>query len=201
MDTQLKSRIKEALAEEGLDMKAASRKAGKGETFVRDLLERGRSPSVDNLLALAKGINRHPAWLLTGEDPDRSITRVPLVSWVSAGHLKRADGVMPADIERHVPVANLGRGEWIALEVSGDSMDRVAPDGSIIIVDRSDDALISDRFYVFSLENGEATFKQWRREPRPMLRPYSTNLDHLAIPADYDDVYVVGRVRKVVTDL
>lgn len=148
--------------------------------------------------ARAYGVS--PGWLLTGEATSDTVM-VPFVSWVSAGQFRRQDGVLPSEIEKHIPVANLGRGEWIALEVTGDSMDRVAPDGSIIVVDCSDDTLVSDRFYVFVLDNHEATFKQWRREPRPMLRPFSTNLDHLAVPADADDVYVVGRVRKVLTDL
>ncbi|MDY8108292.1 LexA family transcriptional regulator [Fulvimarina sp. 2208YS6-2-32] len=174
--------------------------AGDAEISVSQLsrIERDeRVARIDELQRIA-GRLKVSVGALVGEPTP---TLVPLVTWISAGTMTKADGVMPSKIERHVPVANLGRGDWIALEVMGDSMNRIAPEGSVIIVNRADETLVSDRFYVFALEDGSATFKQWRREPRPMLRPYSTNLDHLAIPADVDDVYVVGRVRKVVTDI
>lgn len=130
-----------------------------------------------------------------------TISSVPFLSWVSAGNLRKADGVTSADIERYVPVANLPRGDWVALKVEGDSMDRIAPDQSVIIVNRADDTLVDSRFYVFVLEGGDATFKQFRRQPRPVLRPFSSNLDHLATPVEDDEFFVFGRVRRVITDL
>lgn len=148
----------------------------------------------------AKAYGVSAGWLLKGEG-DAALTNVPLLSWVSAGRMERAAGVTSAEIERYVPVADLPRGDWFALSVHGDSMNRIAPEGSIIVVNRADDTLINDRFYIFASDQGEATFKQWRREPSPMLRPYSTNLDHLAIPAEIDQYYVVGRVRRVITDV
>ena len=148
----------------------------------------------------AKAFGVSKAWLLTGEGDEQAI-QVPLVSWVSAGHLKRTEGVTMADVDRYVPIANLPRGDWMALEVQGDSMNRIAPEGSIIVLNRADDVLISDRFYVFALDDGSTTFKQYRREPRPNLRPYSTNLDHMAIPVQDGEFYVVGRVRRVITDI
>jgi len=148
--------------------------------------------------ASAYGVSE--GWLLTGEG-NEEITSVPLVSWVSAGTLKKSDGVTSAEIERYVPVANLPRGDWMALTVRGDSMDRVAPEGSIIVLNHADDTLLNDRFYVFSLEGGDATFKRYRSSPRPMLQPFSTNLDHMSIPANDGEFYVVGRVRRVITDV
>lgn len=158
---------------------------------------RGLTRAVDRY---AKALGVSKAWLLTGEGEEQ-FAQVPLVSWVSAGAMKKSEGITPAEIERYVPVAGLPKGDWMALRVDGDSMDRIAPQGSIIVVDRSDDTLLNDRFYVFALEGGEATFKQYRRSPTPMLRPYSTNLDHLALPISADEFYVVGRVRRVINDV
>lgn len=148
--------------------------------------------------AAALGVSE--AWLLTGEG-DELVVSVPLISWVSAGGLRRQEGVTSAEIDRYVPVANLPKGDWIALTVAGDSMNRIAPEGAIIIVNHSEDTLVNDRFYVFALETGEATFKRWRATPEPMLQPYSTNLDHLSIPAKGREFYVLGRVRRVITDI
>ncbi|KQT52184.1 hypothetical protein ASG54_21825 [Aureimonas sp. Leaf460] len=133
--------------------------------------------------------------------PGYPVIQIPVVSWVSAGGLKKRDGVILDEVERYLPIADLPRGDWLALKVEGDSMNRIAPDGSIIIVNRADDSLINDRYYVFALDGGETTFKRFRRTPRPMLQPFSTNLDHMSLPVDEDDVYVVGRVRRVITDL
>lgn len=53
MDQEWATRFRERLKQSGMTMKAASLEAGLGETFVRDMLERGRVPSVDKLLKLA----------------------------------------------------------------------------------------------------------------------------------------------------
>lgn len=156
-----------------------------------------RVARIDELERIGKRLKVPVASLIGEEAP----FQVPLVSWVSAGDLKKREGVHPAEIERYVPVANLPKGEWIALEVDGNSMDRIAPDGSVVIVNLADDTLINDRFYIFALESGETTFKRYRRTPRPMLQPFSTNLDHVSIPVADDEFYVVGRVRRVITDL
>ena len=139
--------------------------------------------------------------LISGEEKDERIVDVPLVSWVSAGNLRPNEGVQPDQIEKHVPVANLPKGDWLALKVLGDSMDRVAPEDSILIVNRADETLIDGKFYVFSLEGGEATFKRFRRRPEMMLQPYSTNLDHLSISVRDKELYVFGRVRRVISDV
>lgn len=128
------------------------------------------------------------------------VLSIPQVSMVSAGNLREQEGVTAADIERWVQVADMPPGNWIALGVEGDSMNRIAPDGSTILVNRADDKLIDGRFYVFSLEGGEATFKRYRRRPTEMLQPFSTNPDHVSIPVT-GDLYVFGRAKRVITDI
>jgi phage repressor protein C with HTH and peptisase S24 domain len=99
--------------------------------------------------------------------------------------------------------ADLGRGEWFALRVEddADSMDRVSPPGSIIIVNKADRQLRSGRFYVFSLD-GETTFKMWQDGDAPYLAPYSTNPLHKPLfigkRRNFD---VIGRVKRTVLDL
>lgn len=144
-----------------------------------------------------------PGWILFGDRADLEfpgLYRVPVLSMVSAGNLREQAGVTPSDIERWIQVADLPAGEWIALGVEGDSMNRIAPDGSTILVNRADDKLIDGKFYVFSLEGGEATFKRYKRSPYEMLQPFSTNPDHVSIPAT-GDLYVFGRAKRVITDI
>lgn len=128
------------------------------------------------------------------------IAKVPVLSMVSASNLRDQPGVTLEDIRRWINVADLpSEGDWIALEVDGDSMNLVAPHGATILVNRADDTLIDKRYYVFALEDGAATFKQFRRGP-DRLQPYTTNPEHFSIPSS-EEIYVVGRVRRVIHDI
>lgn len=150
----------------------------------------------------AKLFGVEAGWILFGERKDVAfpgLVKVPVISLVSASNLRDQAGVTAADIERWVTVADLPAGDWVALGVDGDSMNRVAPDGSTILVNRADDRLLDGRFYVFSMGGGAATFKRYKRSPE-MIQPYSTNPDHLPMPIG-DDLYVFGRARRVITDL
>jgi len=125
---------------------------------------------------------------------------VPLVSWVAATSFSETAPVeRSADLEQ-VPVPGLPRGDYIALRVVGDSMNLVAPENSVIIVDRAETLPRPRGFYVFaSPDRSEATFKRWMSRP-DRLEPYSTNPAHEAIYLDKPPT-VVGRVRKVMLDL
>ncbi len=171
----------------------------KYETYVQhERGERGLSRSAGRY---ADAFRVSEGWLLTGEGGSEDTIDVPLLSKISASAFKSQDGVRAADIERHIKVSHLPKGKWFALTVEGTSMDRVAPDGSIIIVNQADDTLLDGKAYVFALDDGAATFKQYRLTPEPMLTPYSWHPEHYAMPIGDKDLYVFGRVRRVITDL
>lgn len=145
-------------------------------------------------------------WILFGDggEPEHSpehteIVRVPLVSWVSASMLAETETIVSHFDGRRIPVCDLPSGEWIALKVCGDSMDRVAPDGSVIYLNLLDKKLVRNGLYVFS-ERGEATFKRFIDKPVQRLEPYSTNPIHEPI-YPRRELTVVGRVRRVVFDM
>lgn len=150
----------------------------------------------------ANAFGRTAGWYLYGdEETTGALHKVPLVSQVSASRLGRREGVTEAEIERWVHVDDLPPGDWIALTVDGDSMDRVALDGAIIIVNRAEDQLVDGRFYVFRTEDGDTTFKMFKTGPM-RLQPFSTNLAHMSVPVmDDGSLYVFGRVRRVIQDV
>jgi SOS-response transcriptional repressor LexA len=79
-------------------------------------------------------------------------------------------------------------------------MNLVAPENSLIVVDRSDTLLQPRGFYVFATaDHGEATFKRWMNRP-DRLEPYSSNPAHETIYPEAPPT-VIGRVRKVMLDL
>lgn len=128
------------------------------------------------------------------------VARVPLLSWVSAGELVDATSQVPVDDVPILAVSGVAGSELFALRVEGDSMDRISPDQSVIVVDRSDTRLLPNRFYVFSV-GGETTFKRWHADP-PYLAPFSTNAVHEPKFLNRRaDAKVIGRVRRTMLDL
>lgn len=175
--------------------------------------EIGRTaPKTANLIQVAIETGYAFEWLATERGPKfpiqaqesnesaKSVRRVPVISWVSAGQLADAGSQIPIEDAPVMSMSNLGRGEFFALRVEGDSMDRWSPEGSIIIVNRADRQLVSGKAYVFSLR-GETTYKRWNAEPA-YLNPHSWNANHqprfIRKKKDYE---VVGRVKRTILDL
>jgi SOS-response transcriptional repressor LexA len=189
MSTPLwKTRLLDLIERNDLTMKSLSLKAGLNETYVRDILKRDRTPSIDKIGALADALGVSATDLL-GDTAGASV--IPILSWVSASAL--ADFGPQDDVVGHIQVAGLPNGDWIALKVSGDSMDRISPPESIILVDRSDKRLSPNACYVVANKDGEAAYKRYRPNPT-RFEPVSTNPSHEPIFPD-NDVPVIGRVR------
>lgn len=135
-----------------------------------------------------------------GEEREHSprYVEIPLISWVSAGRL--AEALPSPETDDTISAGQLPNGDYIALKVKGDSMDRISPDGSIIIVNRREKSLHAGKPYVFSVK-GEATFKIWEAKP-PRLEPFSTNPNNRPTFVDRQrGLFVVGRVRRTILDL
>ena len=156
---------------------------------------------------LATALRTTEAWLLWRQGPPDAdpepgeITQVRLISWVSAGHLADAESQTPFDDAPLLTFADLGPGDFFALKVIGDSMDRLSPDGSIIVVNRAERDLTPDKPYVFWHRTEGATFKLWQNEPA-RLEPASWNAANKPIyikrKSEFD---IIGRVRRTVLDL
>ena len=167
-------------------------------------IENGRAiPDLARFRQIADALDTTTSELIMADSDDSAsdTISVPLLAKISAGLFRSQDGVSPADIDRHIKVTGLPKGDWFALTVDGDSMNRTAPNGSVIIVNRAEDVLLDRAFYVFSLDDGEATFKRFSRDPEPILMPYSFSPDYPSITVGNRDLYVFGRVRRVITDL
>ncbi|GHE82047.1 hypothetical protein GCM10019059_44740 [Camelimonas fluminis] len=153
-----------------------------------------RKISADEMLAIEE-ITGYPLPV----EHRATVEVVPVISWVSAGRMWAQEAVKAGDIVREIPVADLPNGDWIALQIEGDSMDRVAPPGSVILVNTTDTRLVPEKFYVFGYETGEATFKRYRPNPDRLV-PYSTNPDHESVYPE-DGLKIVGRAHRVITEL
>lgn len=123
------------------------------------------------------------------------VFEVPLISWVQAGQLTEAlEPSHFSDVNQRV-VVPYRRESLFALQVRGSSMSRVAPHGSMIVVDYYDRELSDGRCYIFRID-GEATFKRYRANP-DRLEPDSIEPGHDTI-FPKDGIEVVGRVVRVI---
>ena len=89
--------------------------------------------------------------LASGFDGRHEPLGPPLVAWVNAGKFADVNSQLPARRLKLDVIRDLGSGDFFATKVEGDSMDRVSPPGSIIIVDRNDKVLVSGKCYVFAI--------------------------------------------------
>ncbi len=156
--------------------------------LIEALVGRGQPPVTQSEVLELAGLSN-----MTGSA--EPVFEVPLISWVQAGQLTEAlEPSHFSDVTERV-VVPYKRESLFALQVRGNSMSRVAPHGSMIVVDYYDRDLSDGRCYIFRI-GGEATFKRYRANPS-RLEPDSIEPGHETIYPK-DGAEVVGRVVRVV---
>lgn len=122
--------------------------------------------------------------------PTVQLDVIPIIGRVSAGAWKEAIAHPIDTIPRFGGLTSNAFG----LELDGDSMDRLAPDGGIALVDPDDKALFPGRRYVVANGDGETTFKEFAADPARLI-PLSNNPDHHEIILGEGETFtVIGRV-------
>jgi SOS-response transcriptional repressor LexA len=178
----------------GLTIDELAERAGLSTTYVWRMERGERNVSLKNLQKLADALGVAPSDLIES----KPIADVPILSWVSAGMMARDD--VQQDVVGEIRMSDLDpRGEWIALRVEGDSMDRISPPGSLILVDMTDKALVPNACYIITDGDSQATYKRFRSNP-PRFEPVSTNPSHQPIFPDGEPA-VIGRVRRSLIDM
>lgn len=197
----LGERIRAARRAKGISQDGLAQLVGRHQTAI-SLWERDeREPSRHEIVRLASKLNIPIADLEGFLRDQRDIPEIPLLSWVSAGQVSDVGSLEAATAEERIAIADLPPGDYFATDVKGDSMDRISPDRSRIIVNTSDKRLIPGKAYVFSVR-GETTYKIYQDRPVQRLEPYSTNPLNRTIFLEGQDTWnVVGRVWRSYYDL
>ena len=178
----------------GLKIEELAERAGLSTTYVWRMERGERNVSLKNLQKLADALGVAPSDLIES----KPVADVPILSWVSAGMMARDD--VQQDVVGEIRMSDLApRGEWMALRVEGDSMDRISPPGSLILVDLTDKALVPNACYIITDGDSQATYKRFRSNP-PRFEPVSTNPSHQPIFPDGEPA-VIGRVRRSLIDM
>ncbi|MDT9598648.1 LexA family transcriptional regulator [Sphingosinicella rhizophila] len=161
---------------------ALAQVTGLNQSAISNILKGSRRVKVEeaDLIYSFLGISRTP-----------SVQMVPVIGLASAGNWKEAiiappGGMMP------VPSKAAGR-KAFAVEVKGDSMDRIIPDGGFAIVDPEQTQLFNDKVYLIQNEEHDAQVKLYRSNPA-RFEPVSSNELHKTIYLGEQVVRVIGRV-------
>ena len=115
----------------------------------------------------------------------------PVIGMVAAGNWREA--VVETDDYIAAPVT--GRNAF-GLRVDGASMDRIAPEGAVVMVDPDQPDLHDGSLYVVMNDESEATFKQYRANPA-RLEPCSSDPTFKPIVLGQQPFTVVGKVVGV----
>lgn len=174
-------------------VRAKMKELGMSQKALADELGFGSQSAVANILAGIRQVKVHEASYIynrLGLNRDSDVHIVPIIGLTSAGNWREAilapGGVMP------VPNSVAGVRAF-AVEIRGDSMDRIIPDGGFVVVDPDQTQLYTDKVYL--IENGEheAQVKMYRSNPA-RFEPVSNNELHKTVFVGTEPVVVIGRV-------
>lgn len=197
-------RIRAARKSNGVSQGELGEHVGVGQTTVSSW-EKGRTEPTRDIVRKVADFFRVPLAEMegvTGDEPaPKKYREIPVISWVSAGQLRDAGQAPSSRYAKHMLVDDLPGGEYFATDVRGDSMDRVSPEGSRIIVNVGEREPKAGSFYLFGIR-GEATYKRYQNEPVIRLEPCSTNPANRTIfPKADKDWAVIGRVVRTILNL
>lgn len=198
-------RVCERLEATGLGAREACRLAGLNPDFIRNMrrgvegVQTGRvGVSTRTIAALAPVLGTTSAWLLDGM-ADVEAGGLPFVDWAAVGLY--ADPQRPLEGGRQLG-EQFGRwpAGYFATRASDDAMNRLAPAGSYIVVDRNDRDLVEGRCYLGVLD-GREIFRKWAGDPH-RAEPYSNDP---AFKTEFLSPHrrwqIIGRVRRTVLDI
>lgn len=187
------ARIRAARRAQGLTLEQLAEKVP-GDVHFTTIARMERSTqtiSTDWLIRIAHALGTTPAELM-GEPMRFNSRMVPLIGSIAAGNWREAI----ENPEMLIPAFDVGPNTF-ALRPVGDSMDKLAPEGSIAIVDPDRRELREGRLYAVMNGEGESTFKRYRSEPA-RLEPVSSNPEHKAMPLGLEPFTVIGQVMQIV---
>lgn len=198
--------IRSFMDRSGLSNNSWAKVAGVSEGALRNFLSgRSNTISIETLEKLTAAVDKSHADFLSElfdtnkcHIPVDRIVHVPLLSWVEAGAFSEVVGTPPADVGDEGVAVVSSRETLIAVRIRGNSINRVAPDGSIAVIDYQDTDLVNGKLYGIMNGDNEGTVKRYFANP-DRFEPDSTEPHQTIFAADHD-IQVVGRVIQTTTE-
>ena len=149
--------------------------------------------AVSNILNGSRQVKVHEASLIykaLGLDRPADIQMVPVIGLTNAGNWREAihnpGGLVPMPSGRASTRA-------FAVEVKGDSMDRLVQEGEFVVCDPDEVQLYNDKVYLIENDEHETQVKLYRSNPA-RFEPMSSNETHKPLFVGQHVVKVIGRV-------
>jgi transcriptional regulator with XRE-family HTH domain len=198
-------RICERLEATGLGAREAARLAGLNPDAIRNIRRGvdGERPgavgvSTRTLAALAPVLGVTSAWLLEGSTEVESGT-LPFVDWADVGDYLDPGWAFDGARRLSEQFGNWPAG-YFATRAPDEAINRLAPMGAYLIVDRSDRKLVEGLCYLGVLD-GQPLFRKWAAEP-DRAEPFSTDPTFKTIFLSGKRRWeIIGRVRRAILEL
>ena len=180
-------RIEEGLKIRGMKQIDLVNLTGIGKSSISTYLTGEYEPKQRNIYKIAKALNVSEAWLMGLDVPmERAqniqnigdeVIQIPVYGKISAG--------LPIEMQTdsiidhiYIEKSETKRGKFFALEVVGDSMDKIIPNGSRVVV-RQQEELENGEIGVIAINGYEATVNRYERDnDNVYLYPESNNPEH-----------------------
>lgn len=206
--TDQSDRLSKAMQLAGVTRQEAAERWGWNANSLKSNMNGNRPFGFKKAMVYAARLKVRAEWLYEGlgemrEPPVRSKRadmEVPVIAWVSAGQVADIGDVAEIGELERITVSGLPPGDYFATDVVGDSMDRVSPEHSRIIVRVDQSRPINGGFYLFSLHGG-TTYKRFYDDPVIRFEPFSTNPANRPIYPRPEEWLVVGQVVRSFIDL
>lgn len=178
-------RIEEGLRIRGMKQIDLVNLTGIGKSSISTYLTGEYEPKQRNIYKIAKALNVSEAWLMGLDVPMErvaqsisveEIIQIPVYGKISAGQpLEMVENIIDYT---YITAAEAKKGSFFALEVNGDSMDRIIPNGSRVVV-RKQEELENGEIGVIVVNGYDATIKRYERDENMVfLYPESNNPEH-----------------------
>lgn len=150
---------------------------------------------VEDLAVFARALECRPEDLVAAEGPAAEpVSRAPIVDVSELDDLDRVAAEAPhGSVPLDEPVAHA-----VAVPMLDNSMDRIAPLGSLLVLDRDDRRLVDGEVYLVR-HGGRFLCRRWRADP-PGLVPDSVESGHPDVSCDVQPEvfgHLIAVIRKV----
>lgn len=176
---QTAEQIIQSLREHGVPQRVIAAKLAISQSAVSDLLNGKRQMKLSEAIAVLELLPRQ-------QEP----REVPVIGMAGAGNWLEA--IEHAASYLTVP-GQIGDAGSFAVEVSGQSMNQMLPEGSLALVDPHDRSLYNGRIYLLRNDDGEATIKRYRTDPS-RFEPVSDDPSFQPFEIGSTNFEVIGRV-------
>lgn len=222
--------IKDIRKTKGLTLRQAAQRGGLSYSFL-SLVEQGKRslPKVETLKKIAKGLNVPDSQIfelagiaVNGSNDnavpsnaipfsiDHNSVNLPIYGRISAGYPEGAKEDIEGDINVNSTLINkYGKDNLLALRIDGESMNKIAPNGSIAILAKVDIADIKNGDVCGVIINGDsATIKHVYRypdhirfEPDSWLSDFKAyEYKNIDVENNEPPIQFIGKLVQVVTE-